>query len=169
MRALDLTGLRFGRLVALCRVESSMSGVPWLCVCDCGTEVTTSSRHLRKGDTRSCGCLALENSIAMGHANGPVNGRASRRAVVTYLSAHERVYRAHGKATGYICSCGIPAQQWAYDHADPDERNAAGRGPYSLDPSHYAALCKPCHRKMDSKRRELSLAKEHPIKLHRAG
>lgn len=68
---------------------------------------------------------------------------------VGYEGAHFRLYNARGKASGHTCSCGLPAQWWVYDHADPDERaqdtgRLAGL-PYSLDPEHYVAMCVRCH------------------------
>lgn len=67
-----------------------------------------------------------------------------------YTLAHRKVYRLRGRAADYSCErCGKQAQDWAYDHQDPDERaHPAGR-PYSLDPDHYLALCVSCHRTMD--------------------
>lgn len=58
MKALDLTGQRFGRLVVLKRLnEKSKRGVRlWLCQCDCGGSVKTEAGPLRDGDRRSCGC-----------------------------------------------------------------------------------------------------------------
>lgn len=57
-RALDLTGIRFARLVALRPSGSSRAGgVSWLCRCDCGAEITCSGKNLRSGNTKSCGCL----------------------------------------------------------------------------------------------------------------
>lgn len=60
-RIVDLTGQRFGRLVALEPVHG-MCGVPmrWQCRCDCGKSVKVVTYNLRKGVTRSCGCLQRE-------------------------------------------------------------------------------------------------------------
>lgn len=49
-RILDLTGQRFGRLVAIKPTEErSDSSVKWLCKCDCGNTVLISSSSLRQG------------------------------------------------------------------------------------------------------------------------
>lgn len=65
-RGNDLTGLRFGRLVAISRVGVTKNGnVRWLCQCDCGNTNVVNAYSLRKGLTRSCGCLRRENSRAM--------------------------------------------------------------------------------------------------------
>lgn len=64
-KRLDLTGHRFGRLVALsCEPHRRASGraiVRWRCLCNCGNETIVSTSELRNGDTRSCGCLVADN------------------------------------------------------------------------------------------------------------
>lgn len=60
-KALNLCGLRFGRLVAIKRVENSKSGkAKWLCRCDCGNEKIIFATNLVRGLTHSCGCLNKE-------------------------------------------------------------------------------------------------------------
>lgn len=65
----DLTGQRFGRLVVLERsgtYKSKASGKRtytqpvWLCKCDCGQEAYVLAGNLRRGNTRSCGCIRSE-------------------------------------------------------------------------------------------------------------
>ena len=51
-RSPDITGMRFGRLVALERLESTN----WLCRCDCGKMHVVKSPTLRLGYSTSCGC-----------------------------------------------------------------------------------------------------------------
>ena len=54
---IDITGQRFGRLIALKQAGLSKSrSVLWLCRCDCGVTVIVSSGNLRGGNSRSCGC-----------------------------------------------------------------------------------------------------------------
>lgn len=59
---IDLTGQRFERLAVLGRAkgEFPQKGAYWICLCDCGTVKPVSASALRRGDTRSCGCLARE-------------------------------------------------------------------------------------------------------------
>ena len=56
----DLTNQRFGKLIALypCDYKKSSSGIVWHCRCDCGNECDVASYNLRKGGTRSCGCIS---------------------------------------------------------------------------------------------------------------
>lgn len=53
----DLTGQRFGRLVAGERLEQrSEKGYSWRCVCDCGRQVDFSYNELVHLGVRSCLC-----------------------------------------------------------------------------------------------------------------
>lgn len=57
----DITGMKFGRLTAVKVVGKAKGrGYKWECVCDCGSAVGVFGVLLRRGNTRSCGCLALE-------------------------------------------------------------------------------------------------------------
>ena len=62
----DLTGQRFGRLVAREPGPPKFLGkmrkkhTTWICDCDCGNEAIVTTKRLKSGATRSCGCLAKE-------------------------------------------------------------------------------------------------------------
>lgn len=53
----DLTGRRFGRLTVLRRDVSAPYQGRWLCSCDCGNTITAYTSNLKRGHTKSCGCL----------------------------------------------------------------------------------------------------------------
>jgi len=58
-RAKDISGQRFGKLVAVERTGEKRHGCNlWRCKCDCGRETTVVTSALISGNTRSCGCLA---------------------------------------------------------------------------------------------------------------
>lgn len=62
----DLSGKRFGRLTVLGRGSeyidvSGTSKYKYRCVCDCGNYVWVRPDDLKKGATKSCGCLRKEN------------------------------------------------------------------------------------------------------------
>jgi hypothetical protein len=60
---IDLTGQVFGRLTAIRKVgRTKHKHTLWLCKCSCGNETITTTQSLRKGATKSCGCLGLEKS-----------------------------------------------------------------------------------------------------------
>ena len=55
---IDLTGQRFGRLIVLRRDTSKISRyIYWVCQCDCGNVVSILGTNLKRGATKSCGCL----------------------------------------------------------------------------------------------------------------
>lgn len=68
-KVIDLTGQRFERLTVIERRGRRGSRALWLCVCDCGNEITIDSNSLRTGNTRSCGCIRKEHSKRIGSAN----------------------------------------------------------------------------------------------------
>lgn len=70
-RAIDLTGERFGRLTAIkCIRREESEGCMWLCKCDCGNETVVSTKRLRSGNTRSCGCLKAERRAVANKSHG---------------------------------------------------------------------------------------------------
>jgi HNH endonuclease len=67
----DMTGLRFGRLLVVKRAENTKSGnTRWQCRCDCGVETVIRAGGLRRGVTRSCGCLSREVTAARNGTHG---------------------------------------------------------------------------------------------------
>ena len=63
IRVIDLTGQKFTRLTVISRAENNKNGqARWLCKCDCGNETIVKSDDLKRGKTKSCGCLRVEVS-----------------------------------------------------------------------------------------------------------
>lgn len=63
---MDITGQKYGRLIAIKRNGFSQSPsrkhILWECLCDCGETITTKLNALRNGDVNSCGCLRKEGN-----------------------------------------------------------------------------------------------------------
>jgi len=60
--AIDLIGQKFHKLTVVLKAESQISATghtyaAWVCKCDCGKVVTVRGHKLKKGHTKSCGCL----------------------------------------------------------------------------------------------------------------
>jgi hypothetical protein len=62
----DLSGQRFGRLVAIRKYEVPSKNTRWVCICDCGKQTRSFKSALRSGASQSCGCLRLELSSKRG-------------------------------------------------------------------------------------------------------
>ena len=60
----DITGKRFGRLVAISKTDKTSSDhyIIWKCLCDCGNECEVDLHSLERGNTQSCGCLRKERA-----------------------------------------------------------------------------------------------------------
>ena len=124
----DLVGLRFGRLT----VVRYLGSIPnehgkYLCRCSCGTEVEVYSNNLRKGNTKSCGCLQRER-VSKVRRSRPYEAlykslarRAHRRNLAMDISYEDFVgYTAQGEC--HYCG---EAVHWS-------EYNGGNKG-YNLD------------------------------------
>jgi len=60
MKQLDLSGQRFGRLVAV-SVATGRKYRSWECACDCGNKLIVKTGTLTSGNTKSCGCAHIDN------------------------------------------------------------------------------------------------------------
>lgn len=79
-RHVDVSGVRFGRLVALERsaTASPNRSYSWRCQCDCGAIAEINIRYLRNGDTRSCGCLKADSTRSTMTTHGHTVGGKSK-------------------------------------------------------------------------------------------
>lgn len=68
--AKNLVGNRYGRLLVIARAENKGKEPAWLCRCDCGNEKIIYGLSLKSGQTKSCGCLAIEKTIARSVTHG---------------------------------------------------------------------------------------------------
>ena len=111
-------------------------------------------KHVRR--LRNNGDPLITRPPSGGQSPGPEHSSWVGDAI-TYKGAHHRVRLRRGSASQYACTCGRPAMDWAYDHADPDELLGDYYGRprrYSADPDHYLPMCRSCHRKFDYKIRD---------------
>ncbi len=105
-KAIDLTGRRFGRLLAIRATgERRGGGLVWLCICKCGCETKVRSYCLRSGGTKSCGCLQQENrKISRPREGMDLRGRKFGRLVVIKPTAKRRY-----KSILWECKCNCGA------------------------------------------------------------
>ena len=78
----DLTGQKFGRLSVISRAEdyvypNGKHRVQWLCKCECGNTSIVLATNLKKGNSKSCGCL---------------NDELRRTRSITHGYCHSRLY-----------------------------------------------------------------------------
>ncbi len=101
---IDLTGEKYGRLVVKEYVGIISGRTHWFCMCDCGNEIVTSSNSLRRGRTKSCGCLrkecAASHAKMAGAARGMQmlkHGQCGTRLYNVWKSMHQRCFNPKDK------------------------------------------------------------------------
>lgn len=66
---IDLTGRRFGRLVAAtCLGRLDDGHTWWHCKCDCGGSKNIRYQMLARGEAKSCGCFRRERGVIQGRS-----------------------------------------------------------------------------------------------------
>ena len=91
MKALDLEGQKFGRLTAIKKVGNSNGHITWLCECECGKKTIVQATMLKKGRTRSCGCLWVEAISDFNHSER--KKEIAKIAKTTHGKKGSRIYR----------------------------------------------------------------------------
>lgn len=95
----DLTGKRFGMLTALNPTSCRENGyIVWKCRCDCGRECMVSTRNLRRGVVKNCGCIPPENAH---HGNVPEDLTGRKFGMLTVI---KRAPNQNGR-TAWLCQC----------------------------------------------------------------
>lgn len=100
-KAIDISGVRYGKLVAVRRTDQKKhSTFIWECLCDCGKQHFTSLNNLRNGHTKSCGCLKLQQESRRLDITGEVYGQ---------LTAIKNTFKQNNNGCyiwEFSCSCG---------------------------------------------------------------
>ena len=119
MRALDITGQRFGRLVAVLRTGNCRHGkARWVFICDCGVEHVAHASLVKKGTTRSCGCL--------GNESRGETARKSARKIAKAKTKHGAALPGSPRYREYAIWKGM--RQRCRNPQDSDYESYGGRG-----------------------------------------
>ncbi len=104
----DLTGQRFGRLVALERAEKPKNkktkGTYWLCQCDCGEQQYVLGIGLRSKWAKSCGCLGIENRNLQ-HQNRTIDLVGKKFGNLNVLKKGCSIKNHGGTRLYWVCKC----------------------------------------------------------------
>lgn len=87
---IDVTGERYGRLVAVRRTKTHAKKTFWLFQCDCGALHECRLENVRHSNTRSCGCQKAEDIAARSIKHGHQTGRKESRTLKCYRHAKSR-------------------------------------------------------------------------------
>ena len=114
---IDLTGMRFGKLVVVSRAEdqqhTASRSVMWNCHCDCGNDTIVNGNSLRRGLSTSCGCYRSEWTINKFSID--ISGQRFGRLVAIYSdvfpTGKDRTVRK------WFCKCDCGATTWVATHS----------------------------------------------------
>ena len=109
-KSINITGKKFGKLTALYSLHNhnTKDGMCWLCICDCGNFKEASSILLRKGTTKSCGCLLKKGN--------PTHGKCNTRLHTIWDKMKARCYNKNSTAYKNYGGRGIKVcQEWLDD------------------------------------------------------
>lgn len=106
-RFINISGQRFGRLVALSRSITSATRVSWDCVCDCGNRLSVVGGALRSGNTKSCGCGKAIANMRTHTTHGHARSSGDTRAYMIWGAMLRRCHSETHKDYGYYGARGI--------------------------------------------------------------
>lgn len=123
---LDLSGQRFGRLIAQVRVNGDTGKARWECLCDCGKRSVVYANALRRSMTTSCGCLQIERASVANKTHGHTIAKAMSPTYFSWVAMWNRVRARSGRDFFNYAARGITVcERWEkFDNflADMGER-----------------------------------------------
>lgn len=114
MKRLDLTGKQYGDLQVVKYSGKSKTGISmWECICSCGNTKIVAGSDLKRGHTKSCGCLRNAEDYT-GRKYGMLNvisrKGSSENRNATWLCKCEcgntKIVTSNALKFGYVKSCG---------------------------------------------------------------
>ena len=113
MTIIDLTGQTFGRLTVIKRADNKNKRTAWLCKCECGNELITTTDNLRSGDTQSCGCYNKERTVQTHQKHG----LRYKKLYAVHQSIKARCYNKNNKQYKDYGGRGIVVcDEWLGEH-----------------------------------------------------
>lgn len=118
MKKLDVTGQKFGLLLAIEAVDSPGRRTFWRFKCDCGNVKSICLEHVRDGRTISCGCARIAATVARSITHGNSVGRKESRELKSYKHAKSRCLNPNDEKYPWYGGRGITmCAKWIEDAA----------------------------------------------------
>lgn len=118
---IDYTNLKFGRWTVLGRAENDRDhSVRWMCRCDCGVRRTVRGRSLRRGVSKSCGCLNREINVGRTGTQSPGwrggKTKSSNGYILIQMPSHPAAH-----AVGYVAEHRLVMEKMIGRYLRPEE------------------------------------------------
>jgi hypothetical protein len=109
----DLTGQRFGRLVAVELTDERDHGnAVWICRCDCGSTIRLSPANFRSG-TKSCGCIGRGS-----HGRSFIRGGVGSRQAGAKPLIHQEELNFRDLYSNYRYGATRRGYTWSLSHSE---------------------------------------------------
>jgi len=127
---IDLTGQLFGNLIVLneAPVRASDGSVQWRCLCSCGNTTIVSANNIKRGITRSCGCLQVQQqqlgSFKHGHTCGGVISStytAWNNMIARCTNPNDSSYEYYGARGISVCQRWMKFENFLQDMGEKPE------------------------------------------------
>jgi len=125
LNMIDISGVRFGRLVGKRFLEIRKNQAFWICGCDCGKEFVAKVGNLRNGNTKSCGCYNIDSlksrkkdlkNMTFGHLFVVEEfGRDNSGRIIWLckcVCGNTTIVRGNALVKGSIISCGCSKESY---------------------------------------------------------
>lgn len=96
-RPLDITGQRYGRLVAESPTRAANGKFAWIFLCDCGNRKIVEARYVRSGGYVSCGCARIDTIRRVATKHGSARPGRITKEYRTWCGMIRRCVRKSGR------------------------------------------------------------------------
>lgn len=104
-------GMKFGRLTVLCKSVKDGERTKWACRCDCGKLFYADEYRMRRGQTKSCGCIQQELRAARGKYH-----KRENRLYHVWVNMKQRCYNPKTNRFYIYGGRGITVcEEWLHD------------------------------------------------------
>lgn len=105
---IDISGKKFNRLTAVKKINNTK----WIFKCECGNTIIAFRSNVKTGNTKSCGCMALENHIRASNMNRS-HGQSRTRIFSIWQGIKKRCNNINTKYYKYYGGRGITySNEW---------------------------------------------------------
>ncbi len=123
--ASELSGMRFTRWTVVERVLPNVKGnTRWRCRCDCGAEAFVTAIQLKRGGSKSCGCLHRERSSDAARTHGKSGTRVYHAWIGMIRRCGDETradYHRYGGRGIVVCERWHSFENFYADMGDPGE------------------------------------------------